>query len=130
LYNNQSITIVGGILLFTGRWITLLSSWPSRERRRPRDDHVILCSTFEFLFAFQNRIFLEFFVRVSSCSNIKPFEVRGSTVLTFTSVVYNRYYVYAVHQYNNNVTHIYTQYTLFVVLTYVLHLRLTQFAYR
>jgi hypothetical protein len=43
-------------------------------------DHVILCSTFEFLFEFQNRIFLEFFVRVSSCSNIKPFEVRGSTV--------------------------------------------------
>jgi hypothetical protein len=46
----------------------------------PRDDHVILCSTFEFLFEFQNRIFLEFFVRVSSYSNIKPFEVRGSTV--------------------------------------------------
>jgi hypothetical protein len=44
-------------------------------------DHVILCSTFEFLFEFQNRIFLEFFVRVSSCSNIKPFEVRGSAVL-------------------------------------------------
>jgi hypothetical protein len=41
---------------------------------------VILCSTFEFLFEFQNRIFLEFFAPVSSCSNIKPFEVRGSTV--------------------------------------------------
>jgi hypothetical protein len=41
---------------------------------------VILCSTFEFLFEYQNRIFLDFFVRVSSCSNIKPFEVPGSTV--------------------------------------------------
>jgi hypothetical protein len=30
----------------------------------PRDDHVILCSTFEFLFEFQNRNFLEIFVRV------------------------------------------------------------------
>jgi hypothetical protein len=40
---------------------------------------VILCSTFELLFEFQNRIFFhEYFVRVSSCSNIKPFEVRGS----------------------------------------------------
>jgi hypothetical protein len=29
-----------------------------------RDDHVILSSTFEFLFEFRNRIFLEFFVRV------------------------------------------------------------------
>jgi hypothetical protein len=47
---------------------------------RSRDDHVILCSIFEFLFEFQNRIFVDFFVRVSSCSNIKPFEVRGSTV--------------------------------------------------
>jgi hypothetical protein len=45
---------------------------------------VILCSTFEFLFEFQNRMFLEFFVRVSSCSNIKPFEVRGSTVRVLT----------------------------------------------
>jgi hypothetical protein len=75
LYTNQSIIIVGGILLFTGRWIALLSSGPSRERRRPRD------SLFDFLFEFQNRIFLEFFVQVSSCSNIKPFKVRGSTVL-------------------------------------------------
>jgi hypothetical protein len=48
----------------------------------PRDDHVILRSTSEFLFEFQNRIFLEFFVRVSSCSYIKPFEVRGSTVVS------------------------------------------------
>jgi hypothetical protein len=53
---------------------------PSRERRRPRDDHVILCSTFEFLFEFQNRIFLAFFIRVCSCPNVKPFEVRGPTV--------------------------------------------------
>jgi hypothetical protein len=37
-----------------------------------RDDHVILCSTFEFLFGFQNRIFLEIFVRFSNCSNYKP----------------------------------------------------------
>jgi hypothetical protein len=80
LYNNQSIIIVVGILLFTGRWITLLSSGPSRERRWPRDGHVILCLTFEFLFEFQNRIFLEFFIWVSSCSNIKPFKVWGSTV--------------------------------------------------
>jgi hypothetical protein len=34
---------------------------------RPRDGHVILYSTFEFLFEFQNRIFLEFFLRLSSC---------------------------------------------------------------
>jgi hypothetical protein len=33
-----------------------------------RDDCVILCSTFEFLFEFQNRIFLEF------CSSFKLFE--------------------------------------------------------
>jgi hypothetical protein len=26
---------------------------PSRERKRARDDHMILCSTFEFLFEFQ-----------------------------------------------------------------------------
>jgi hypothetical protein len=32
--------------------------------------HVILYSTFVILFEFQNRIFLEYFVRVSSCSNI------------------------------------------------------------
>jgi hypothetical protein len=50
------------------------------ERRRPRDDHMILCSTFECLFEFQSRIFLEFFVRLSSCSNMKPFEDRGSAV--------------------------------------------------
>jgi hypothetical protein len=54
---------------------------PSREQRRPRDDHVILCSTFAFLLEFQNRIFLKFFARISSCSNIKPFEVWGSTVV-------------------------------------------------
>jgi hypothetical protein len=47
---------------------------------------VILCSTFEF----QNRIFVEFFVRVSS-SNIKPFEVQGSTVFLVTSGVCIRY---------------------------------------
>jgi hypothetical protein len=53
-----------------------------------RDDHVILCSTFEFLFEFQNQTFLKFFIRVSSCSNIKPFKVRGSTVIPprFTAV--------------------------------------------
>jgi hypothetical protein len=47
-----------------------------------RDDHVILCSTIEFLFEFQNRFFLEFFARVLSCSSIKAFEVRGSAVLS------------------------------------------------
>jgi hypothetical protein len=74
LYNNQSIIIVGGILLFIGRWITLLSSGPSRERRRPRD------SFFDF----------RVFVRVSKpdfpqifCSSFKLFEhqtVRSSRV--------------------------------------------------
>jgi hypothetical protein len=54
----------------------------------PRDYHVILCSTFESLFEFQKRIFLEFVVRVSSCSNIKPFEVRGSTAFILLFVVY------------------------------------------
>jgi hypothetical protein len=49
-------------------------------RARPHDDHAILCSTFEFLFDFQNRIFLKILVRVSSCSNNKQFEVRGSTL--------------------------------------------------
>jgi hypothetical protein len=37
---------------------------------RPRDS----------LFEFQNRIFFDFFSRVSYCSNNKPFEVRRSTV--------------------------------------------------
>jgi hypothetical protein len=30
-----------------------LSVRPSRETMRPRDDHMILCSTFEFLFEFR-----------------------------------------------------------------------------
>jgi hypothetical protein len=47
----------------------------------PRDDHVILCSTFEFLFEIQNRIFSRIFLRVSCCSDIRPFEVPESTVL-------------------------------------------------
>jgi hypothetical protein len=34
-----------------------------------------------FCSEFQNLIFIEIYVRVSSCSNINPFEVRGSTVL-------------------------------------------------
>jgi hypothetical protein len=37
-------------------------------------------STFEFLFHFQTEFFSNFFVRVSSCSKIKPFDFRGSTV--------------------------------------------------
>jgi hypothetical protein len=35
---------------------------------------------FRILIRVSNRIFLEFFVRVSSCSRIKPFDFRGSTV--------------------------------------------------
>jgi hypothetical protein len=34
----------------TGEVTEQLRMRPSRERKRPRDDHVILCSTFEFLF--------------------------------------------------------------------------------
>jgi hypothetical protein len=33
-----------------------------------------------FCLSFKNRIFFEYFVRTSSCSNIKHFEVRGSAV--------------------------------------------------
>jgi hypothetical protein len=44
----------------TGELTEQLRLQPSRER----SDHVILCSTFEFSFEIQNRIFLEFFVRV------------------------------------------------------------------
>jgi hypothetical protein len=67
-------------------------NWPSNcacdqaERAitwRPRDS----LSDFRVLFEFQNRIFLEFFVRVSSCSNIKPFEVRASTVWEIKSTL-------------------------------------------
>jgi hypothetical protein len=46
-------------------------------------------STFEFLFEFQTEFFSIFFFRNSSCSRIKPFDVRGSTV--FSPVTY-RYY--------------------------------------
>jgi hypothetical protein len=65
---------------FTGELTEQLCMRPSRERRRPRDEHVIHSSTLEFLFEFQNLNFLEYFIRISSCPNIKPFEVRGSTV--------------------------------------------------
>jgi hypothetical protein len=37
-------------------------------------------STFEFLFEFQTEFFSNFLFRVSSCSRIKPFDFRGSTV--------------------------------------------------
>jgi hypothetical protein len=57
--------------------------------------HVILCSIFEYLFEFQNRIFPELFVQVSSCSNTKPFEVRESTVfilLTYQNCAWLKIY--------------------------------------
>jgi hypothetical protein len=41
-------------------------------------------STFEFLFEFQTEFFSNF-VRVSSCSRIKTFDIRGSTVLVSVS---------------------------------------------
>jgi hypothetical protein len=44
---------------------------------RPRDS----------LFEFQNQIFFEFFIRVSSFSNIKPSEVRGSIIYLFLNNV-------------------------------------------
>jgi hypothetical protein len=40
-----------------------------------------------FCTRFQNRIFLEFCVRVSSRSNIKPFEFRGSTVRVYSDLM-------------------------------------------
>jgi hypothetical protein len=43
----------------TGELTEQLRMRPSKERRTPHDDHVILFSAFEFLFEFQNRIFLE-----------------------------------------------------------------------
>jgi hypothetical protein len=54
----------------TGELTEELRMRTSRERMRPRDS----------LFDFKNRIFLEFFVPVSSCWNIKSFGVRGSIV--------------------------------------------------
>jgi hypothetical protein len=46
----------------------------------PRDDHVILCPTFEFCSSFKSGFSSIFFFWVSSCLNIKPFEIRGSTL--------------------------------------------------
>jgi hypothetical protein len=65
--------------------------WPSNcacDQAEREDDHVILRSSFVFLFEFQNRIFLEFFIPFSSCWNIKTFEVRGSTVLIYLFIFY------------------------------------------
>jgi hypothetical protein len=60
-------------------------NWPSNcacGQAEREGDHVILSLTFEFLFQFQNGIFLQFFVQISSCSNIKLLEVWGSTVFS------------------------------------------------
>jgi hypothetical protein len=67
-----------------------------------RDDHVILCSTFEFLFDFQNRIFLEVFVRLSNCSNIKPFETSR------VHCIYRRRRIwpYAVYETYSSIVHV------------------------